>query len=145
LTAKPSHVRIDVDGLACPLHRPTACSRQTRGYGLLSDAVLSCQAIVGGGNGIRPLGLSVGERFLYVVRLGCVVLGCAPAGCMGWPSCMVGPPSSCRAVGEAQAWPEAGFVPARPRKSRVGPKKAGFVPAYVTQSTWPGIATTMRE
>jgi hypothetical protein len=26
LVAKPSHVGVDVDGLACPLHRPTACS-----------------------------------------------------------------------------------------------------------------------
>jgi hypothetical protein len=38
LAAKPSHVGVDVDGLACPLHCPTACSRQTRDR-------TSCQAI----------------------------------------------------------------------------------------------------
>jgi hypothetical protein len=42
LAAKPSHVEVDVDGLACPLHRPTACNRQTSGQGLLPDIVLSC-------------------------------------------------------------------------------------------------------
>jgi hypothetical protein len=26
LVAKPSHVEVDVDGLAYPLHRPMACS-----------------------------------------------------------------------------------------------------------------------
>jgi hypothetical protein len=31
LAAKPSHVGIDVDGLACPLYCPMACSRQMRG------------------------------------------------------------------------------------------------------------------
>jgi hypothetical protein len=30
MAAKPSHVGVDVDGLACPLHRPTAYSRQMR-------------------------------------------------------------------------------------------------------------------
>jgi hypothetical protein len=30
-----------LDGLACPLHRPMACGRQTRGQGLLPVAVLS--------------------------------------------------------------------------------------------------------
>jgi hypothetical protein len=34
LTTKPPHVGVDVDGLACPLHRPTTCSCQTRRYGL---------------------------------------------------------------------------------------------------------------
>jgi hypothetical protein len=32
---------IDVDGLAYPLHRPTAYNRQARGHGLLSGFVLS--------------------------------------------------------------------------------------------------------
>jgi hypothetical protein len=41
LAAKPSHVGVDVDELACPLHRPTACSHQTRGQGLLPGVVLS--------------------------------------------------------------------------------------------------------
>jgi hypothetical protein len=31
LVAKPSHVGIDVDGLSCPLHRPTIRSCQMRG------------------------------------------------------------------------------------------------------------------
>jgi hypothetical protein len=31
LVAKSSHVGVDVDGLACPLHRPMTCSRQMRG------------------------------------------------------------------------------------------------------------------
>jgi hypothetical protein len=26
LAAKPSHVGVNVDGLACPLHRPMVCS-----------------------------------------------------------------------------------------------------------------------
>jgi hypothetical protein len=39
--AKPPHVGVDVDGLAYPLHRPMACSHQTRGQCLLPNAVLS--------------------------------------------------------------------------------------------------------
>jgi hypothetical protein len=31
LAAKTSHVRLDVDGLAYPLHCPTTCNRQVRG------------------------------------------------------------------------------------------------------------------
>jgi hypothetical protein len=27
LVAKPSHVGVDMDGLACALHRPTVCNR----------------------------------------------------------------------------------------------------------------------
>jgi hypothetical protein len=42
LVAKPSHVGVDVDGLACPLHHPMTCSHQTRGHGLLPGTVLSC-------------------------------------------------------------------------------------------------------
>jgi hypothetical protein len=42
LTAMPSHVGVDVDGLAHPLHQPTICSGQVWGQGLLSGAVLSC-------------------------------------------------------------------------------------------------------
>jgi hypothetical protein len=42
LAAKPAHVGVDVDGLACPLHRPMACGHKTRGHGLLPGAVLSC-------------------------------------------------------------------------------------------------------
>jgi hypothetical protein len=42
LAAKPFHMRVDVDGLACSLHRLTSCSHQMRGQGYLSGAVLSC-------------------------------------------------------------------------------------------------------
>jgi hypothetical protein len=31
LAAKPSHMELDVDGLACPLHRPMDYNRQMRG------------------------------------------------------------------------------------------------------------------
>jgi hypothetical protein len=41
LAAKPTHVGVDVDGLACPLHYPMACGQQTKGHGLLPDVVLS--------------------------------------------------------------------------------------------------------
>jgi hypothetical protein len=41
LAAKPSHVEVDVDWIACPLHYPTACSHQTRGQALLPHVVLS--------------------------------------------------------------------------------------------------------
>jgi hypothetical protein len=41
LAAKPVHVGVDVDELACPLHRHMACGHQTRGHGLLSGIVLS--------------------------------------------------------------------------------------------------------
>jgi hypothetical protein len=47
LAAKPSHVGVDVDGLACPLHCPMACSRQTMGQSFLSGAALSHRAAVG--------------------------------------------------------------------------------------------------
>jgi hypothetical protein len=42
-------VRVNVDGLACPLHCPTICSRQTREHGFLLGAALSHHAAVGGG------------------------------------------------------------------------------------------------
>jgi hypothetical protein len=38
-----------VDGLTCPMHRPTACSRQMRGHDFLPDAVLSHRAAMSGG------------------------------------------------------------------------------------------------
>jgi hypothetical protein len=49
LAAKPSHVGVDVDGLAYPLHLPTVCSHQMRGHGFLSGTALSCRTAVGGG------------------------------------------------------------------------------------------------
>jgi hypothetical protein len=48
LAAKPSHVGVDVDGLASPLHRPTTYNYQMRGHDL-SGAALSSRAIVGCG------------------------------------------------------------------------------------------------
>jgi hypothetical protein len=48
LAAKPTHVGVDVDELACPLHHPMAYGHQTRGQGLLRDDVLSCPVIVVG-------------------------------------------------------------------------------------------------
>jgi hypothetical protein len=41
MVAKPSHVGVNVDGLACPLHRPMTCNRQMRGQGHLPAIFLS--------------------------------------------------------------------------------------------------------
>jgi hypothetical protein len=49
LAAKPAHLGVDVDGLACPLHHPMVCDRQMRGEGLLPDVVLSHHCSGGGG------------------------------------------------------------------------------------------------
>jgi hypothetical protein len=62
--AKPSHVGVDVDGLACPMHRHTTCSHQTRGQSFLSGVALShCVAVGGGtflgGRGCKGLGYSM--------------------------------------------------------------------------------------
>jgi hypothetical protein len=51
-----------VDGLACPMRRPTACSSQTRGQGFLPDAILSRHAAMGGGallGDTQPPGLDI--------------------------------------------------------------------------------------
>jgi hypothetical protein len=53
LVAKPSHVRADVDGLACSLHHPTACGWQTRGLCGLTGANRSCHSAVGSGPFLR--------------------------------------------------------------------------------------------
>jgi hypothetical protein len=42
LTAKPSHAGVNVDRLACPLHRPMVHRCQTMGQGLPPGVVLSC-------------------------------------------------------------------------------------------------------
>jgi hypothetical protein len=48
LAAKFSHLGVDVDGLACPLHQPTVYSCQTRGHGFCQTS--SCLvAAMGGG------------------------------------------------------------------------------------------------
>jgi hypothetical protein len=49
LVSNPSHARVDVDGLAYPLHHSTTCSHQTRGQGSLPGAVLSRHVAVDGG------------------------------------------------------------------------------------------------
>jgi hypothetical protein len=49
LVAKSSHVRVDVDGLPCPLHHPTAYNRQRRGHGFVPIAILSHCVVVGDG------------------------------------------------------------------------------------------------
>jgi hypothetical protein len=38
LAAKLAHVRVDVDGLACPLHHPMMCGYQMRGQSFLLGA-----------------------------------------------------------------------------------------------------------
>jgi hypothetical protein len=53
---------VDVDGLPCPLHHPTAGSHQMRGQSFLSGATFSHCAAVGGGTlpwGANPLGLDI--------------------------------------------------------------------------------------
>jgi hypothetical protein len=62
LVAKSSHVGVDVDGLAYPLHRPMVCYCQTRGQSFLLGAALSHHAAVGDGTfqgGAKPLGLDI--------------------------------------------------------------------------------------
>jgi hypothetical protein len=51
LAAKPSHLGVDVYGLAFPLHHPTVYSHQMRGQGFSSGTTLSHHAVVGGHRG----------------------------------------------------------------------------------------------
>jgi hypothetical protein len=53
LAAKPSHVWVDVDGLACSLHRATVCSHQKVGQCRLT----LCINFLSHGNG-RPISVS---------------------------------------------------------------------------------------
>jgi hypothetical protein len=62
LAAKPSHVGVDVDRLAYPLHRPMAYYHQTRDQGFLSGTVMPCQVAMGGGvspGGAKPPSLDI--------------------------------------------------------------------------------------
>jgi hypothetical protein len=62
LVAKPSHVGVDVDGLAYHLHHHMAYSCLTRGQGFLSGAVWSrCAAASGGAlpGDAKPRGLDI--------------------------------------------------------------------------------------
>jgi hypothetical protein len=62
LTAKSSHIGVDMDGLAYPLHRPTVCNRQTKGQGFLPGTVLSRHAAMDSGafpGDAKPPGLDI--------------------------------------------------------------------------------------
>jgi hypothetical protein len=48
LATKPSHMGVDVDGIAYPLHQPTARSRQPRGQGLPARRRHVLSFVVGG-------------------------------------------------------------------------------------------------
>jgi hypothetical protein len=50
LATKPSHMGVDVDGLAYPLHHPRTYNHQSRGQSFLSGVALSHRAAVGGGD-----------------------------------------------------------------------------------------------
>jgi hypothetical protein len=57
LVVKSSHVRVDVDGLACSLHRSKVYEWQTRGLCCLTGAVMSRRSAMGGGplfGGAKP-------------------------------------------------------------------------------------------
>jgi hypothetical protein len=62
LATKSSHVGVDVDELACSLHRPIVYSRQRGGQSFLTGAAPSCHVAVGGGifpGDVKPLGLDI--------------------------------------------------------------------------------------
>jgi hypothetical protein len=63
LATKLSHVGVDVNGLACSVHCPLACSRQTRGQGFLPGGILSGHCIgwwcLSGGCEANRLGYSM--------------------------------------------------------------------------------------
>jgi hypothetical protein len=62
LATKPSHVGVDVDGLAYPMHCPMVYIHQMRGQGFLSDVALVHHAIEGGGafpGDAKPLSLDI--------------------------------------------------------------------------------------
>jgi hypothetical protein len=62
LAVKPSHVEVDVDGLAYSLHHPRICSRQRGGQSFLTGSIPSCHATVDGGafpGDAKPSGLNI--------------------------------------------------------------------------------------
>jgi hypothetical protein len=62
LVAKPSHVGVNVDGLAYSLHRSMICSRQRGGQSFLIGVAPSCHVAVGGGvflGDVKPPGLDI--------------------------------------------------------------------------------------
>jgi hypothetical protein len=79
LDAKPSHMGVDVAGLANPLHRPMVCTHQMRGHSFLLGATMSHHTVVGSGTflggvpsprpwifdgGVDHLGISVTESYM---------------------------------------------------------------------------------
>jgi hypothetical protein len=64
LVARSSHVVVNVDRLACPLHHPMAYCHHMRGQGFLSGTVLSHHVAMGGGTflrggGVKPPSLDI--------------------------------------------------------------------------------------
>jgi hypothetical protein len=63
LSAKHSHMGVDVDGLAFPLHQRMVRSYQMRGHGLLLGALLPCRC-----SGRRLLGDVKLPRHRYLME-----------------------------------------------------------------------------
>jgi hypothetical protein len=63
LVAKSSHTGVDVDGLACPLHRSMTSNHQMRGHGFLPGTILSRQVAAGGG---ALLGMQRPQAWIFV-------------------------------------------------------------------------------
>jgi hypothetical protein len=62
LVAKPSHMELDMDGLACSLHHHMVYSHQRGGQNFLACAALSCHAAVGGvvfPRDVKPPGMDI--------------------------------------------------------------------------------------
>jgi hypothetical protein len=74
LGVKSSHVGVDVDRLAYPLHRPMTCSHQMRGQGLLSGTVLSSHVAMSGGALLGDVKLSGLDICGGIDRLGTCVI-----------------------------------------------------------------------
>jgi hypothetical protein len=73
ILVKSGCYRVDVDGLACPLHHPMSCSHQTRRQGLLPGPVLSHRCSgwlrLPGGCEAPRLGYFCGELTIWVHAL----------------------------------------------------------------------------
>jgi hypothetical protein len=70
LAAKPSHMGVDVNGLAYPLHHPTTCSHQMSQQGPLLGTALFRRVAMDGGTflgDVKPPGLDIHWR---IDRLG---------------------------------------------------------------------------
>jgi hypothetical protein len=74
LSTKSSHMGVATDGLACPLHRPMACSHHKRGRGSMPGVALSYRAAASGGalpRNAKPLDLDICSS---VDRLGTCII-----------------------------------------------------------------------